>query len=181
MGLLANIQRWAYRRGLARLKSGPKSPSRPMNLARAKTIGILFDGNDLDQRQQVTRYAEQLRKQNKRVQLLAYLHRADKEATYPFRVFSRKNVDWAHRPKGEEVDKFLTDSYDLFYCLTAESNPVFEYLAAAVNADLKIGPVAELPDSFDLMIDLGHRASPRQLIDQAEEILKKTNVEPLTV
>ena len=152
-----------------------------MNLDRAKTIAILFDANLLEHREQVLRYAERLRKQNKRVRLLAYLAVVDKEATYPFKTFSRKEVDWAYRPHGEQVEKFLQGSYDLFFCLSAAPNPSFEYLAAGVQAAMKIGPVAEHSACYDLMIDLGEQVSPRQLIDQAEAILKKTNVEYLTV
>jgi hypothetical protein len=181
MGLFANIRRWAYQRSLDRLQATTKRQEQAMNLDRAQTIAILFDANQLDEREQVIRYAEQLRKRNKRVRLLGFLDLTDKEATYPFHAFSRKEVDWARRPRGAEVEDFLNHNYDLFFCLHATSNPVFEYLAVGVKAALKIGPVAQYPASYDLMIDLGEQASPRQLIEQAEAILKKTNVEPLTV
>ncbi|MEL7220834.1 MAG: hypothetical protein AAGJ93_05910 [Bacteroidota bacterium] len=160
-------------------KSLPAHPARsqgkvPRTLDDAKSIGILFNATDIDRRKQVLRYADQLKKSGKTVDLLGFIEQVDKEATFSFNFYTDKQVDWARRPKGEDVSKFLTKSFDVFICLFPKTSPSSEFLALHCPARLKIGPVPSRTDCYDLMLDMPASATPKQIIQQYDAIFAKS-------
>ncbi|MEM1215491.1 MAG: hypothetical protein AAGJ82_07395 [Bacteroidota bacterium] len=146
----------------------------PRNLDEARSIAILFPAGEIDDRKVVLKYAERLRKQNKSVTLLGYLPVADAEATFPFTHFTDKEIDWAQRPKGEGVAKFWGSSYDALVCLFAQSNLPTEMIVLKTPAALKIGPVPQQADTYDLMLDVSPSTRPQVIIDHYEKILALT-------
>ena len=52
-----------------------------------------------------------------------------------------------------------------------------EYIAALTNAHLKVGPIADLTEVYDLMINVKNKSNLCTFIKQMESILLKTNVE----
>lgn len=180
MGFIQDIKNWAYQRSL-RARIAKRRAAKGVNLDNAKTIAILFPADDVDQRKAIVRYADQLKKKGKKVRMLAYLSIADPNAKFAFPFFTKKQVDWAGRPKGEEVEVFLREAYDLLMVIQPASNRIFEYLSLLTDARMKIGPVPEHPEAYDLMIDTGPQMQPAQFIQQFEGILKKTNVKPTPI
>ena len=113
--------------------------------------------------------------------MMGYLPIADEQANFPFTFFTKKNVDWAGRPKGETVEMFMQQSFDLLLVIHPRANAVFEYIALITPAALKVGPVPMQDDAYDLMIDVARQTDSAAFIDQIEGILKVTNVEPVEV
>ncbi len=169
---------WAYRRSLKQQLYGRKEPKgkSETNLNNAKTVGILFDATELLRRDIVLEYAEKLRKQNKRIKLLGFFDDATDSENYPFDFYNRKQVDWAFRPKGEQVQSFIKQDFDLLMNIDSQSLIHTEYIAALSNAKLRVGPCTEHTYCYDLMIDLSPRAGLKQFIEQAETLLGKTNI-----
>lgn len=175
MEFIERIKSHFYHRSL------PAHPARsqgrvPRTLDDAKSIGILFNATDIDQRKQVLRYADQLKKSGKTVDLLGFIEQADKEATFSFDFYTGKQIDWSRRPKGESITKFLAKSFDVFICLFAKSSLSSEFLALHCPARFKIGPVPSRTDCYDLMLDMPSTATPKQIIQQYDAIFDKSRV-----
>ena len=170
---------WAYHRSLKQQLRGRREPNgrNEINLSNAKTIGILFDATELDARDVILEYADALRKKNKRVKLLGYFDNPTDSENYPFDYYNRKQVDWAFRPKGEQVTSFLKQGLDLLMNINSKSLIHTEYIAALSNAKLRVGPCTEHTYCYDLMIELSSHSGLRQFIEQAEALLGKTNIQ----
>jgi hypothetical protein len=175
MGIFQNIRAYFNRKYLQEILTGKKREARkPVNLDSAKSIGILFDGTDLQVQNQILEYANELRMAGKKVVLLGALESNEEDGSLPFPSFSRKMLDWAMRPKGKAVEHFLDESFDLLIHLNAKPKTTLDFIAAQAKAHLKIGPFLEEANIYDLMID-HENASVRDFIREMEALLKKTN------
>ena len=157
-------------------KRRAKKSKQLVNLEKAKSIGILFDATDLDQRKTVLHYADTLRKKRKQVRLLGFFDNKLKDNNFTFWHFNKKNIDWAFRPKGKDIEDFIDQPFDLMINLNPESKYYSEYISALSNASFKVGPFTENTFCYDLMIDTSKRTNLNHFIDQMEGLLKKTNV-----
>ena len=166
---------WYFLKEQLRKKRNRKG-SQKVNLDKAKSVGILFDATDLDQRKTVLAYADNLRKKRKQVKLLGFFDNRLKDNNFTFWHFNKKNIDWAMRPKGKDVSEFIEQPFDLMINLNPESEYYSEYISALSNASFKIGPFTENTFCYDLMIDTSKKTNLRNFIDQMEGLLKKTNV-----
>ncbi len=180
MRLLANIKRWLYRRSLRQRLAQVRRPhqGKGVNLQTARTVGIYFDATSVDERQTVLRFAQQLREQGKQVRLLGFFQHVLNEAEFSFDAFSVREIDWTGRPKSPKVEHFLGEPVDLFLALQPKTSPVLEYIACLIPAALRVGPVAEQAQAFDLMLDVPASADHRTLLQHFQRILKVTNVQP---
>lgn len=143
-----------------------------MNMAKAKTVGILFDAADLENRKFVLKYAEQLKKEGKKVHLLAYIPDVDQDANFDFDFFTNKDIDWAGRVKEEASKNFLATQYDMFICLKTQTDPQFEYISLQTKAAMRIGPMTYTPLVYDFMIDCSTDTKLSVFIKQYERILE---------
>lgn len=149
-----------------------------VNINSAKTVGLLFDATRLDTRQDALQYADQLKRQGKKVKLLGYFEvKQSKDASHAFPFFDEKQLDWRNIPKGEQVDFFLQQNFDIFVFLNPTTTPYSEYIAALTKASLKVGPISSELDSYDLMLDVKNKANLTDFIKQLQLVLQKTNQE----
>lgn len=178
MGLLDNIRLYVHNRSLQqRLNERPVVPLKHVSLASAKTVGLFFDGTEIEQQHIAQAFAEKLKSQGKQVRLLAYLHLDVADGDFPFPSFTKKQVDWAMRPKAPALDDFLNHPFDLFFCLSTRSDILSDYVALLVRAGLKVGPVSEKTTAYDLMVDAKPNLGLERFIQQTMAILEKTNVQ----
>jgi hypothetical protein len=178
MGIIDRLKDRVYHKALPAKPARAKAKPVP-NLEEANTIAILFDATDVDERKRTLAYADRLRKQGKKVSVLGFIATADKEATFSFNFFTLRDIDWAQRPKGEHVQQWLSDEYDVLVCLFPRTSRFTEFLALHLRANLKIGPVAENEACYDLMLDMPASAGPQQIIKQYEGVLAKTMPQPV--
>ena len=156
------------------LKNNPRGESKMVNLETAKSIGILFDATDPARRDRVLKYVEELKKKNKSVKSLGYFDSKLENTNFVFKYFNAKNIDWAYRPTGEEVNFFIQQPFDLLINLEPETKTYTEYITALSKANLKIGPYTENTYCYDLMIDTGEK-DLNHFIQEIERLLRKTN------
>lgn len=178
MGIIDRLKDRYYYKSLP-AKPGRATAAAVPNLEEARTIAILFDATDIDKRKRTLAYADKLRKQGKKVNVLGFISTADKEATFSFNFFTLREIDWAQRPKGDHVEQWLQREYDVMVCLFPKTSRVTEYLALHVRAGLKIGPVAENTACYDLMLDIPASTGPQKIIQQYETVLAKTIPQPV--
>ena len=173
MGIIDRIKDRFYQKSLPAKVARNKGQA-PRNIEEAKSIGILFDATDVDYRKKTLAYADNLRKQGKKVNTLGFIATVDKEATFSFDFFTLRQIDWAQRPKGESISHWLEHDFEVLICLFPQSAKFTEYLALHTRAGLKIGPVANNASCYDLMLDMSPKSTPQQIIQQYEQILAKT-------
>ncbi|MFQ5448563.1 MAG: hypothetical protein ACE5FF_16675 [Saprospiraceae bacterium] len=147
-------------------------------LDNARTIGILFDASELEQKQAVLEFVGRLREQGKRVKLLAYVDRSLKGENQPFSTFSKKDLDWALRPKSSVVTEFLEKPFDLLLTFSQKELLPVEYIAATSKAHFRIGMLSEKTYCYDLIIDTPKEDGLRAFIHQMVFYLKKMQPSP---
>jgi hypothetical protein len=136
---------------------------------KAKSIAIIFDATFLENRKWVDVFAQKLKNKGKRVTLFAFLNTRDKPSL-PFKFFNKKEVNWLGIPKGFEVERFLSESYDLLYGFYIGENLALETLGELSKAHFKIGAFNGHQLLYDLMIDT-QNIDLHYLISQADYFL----------
>lgn len=175
MGLLQNIKNQLFNRALQQQGKQNKAERKFPGFEKAQSIGILFDATDLNIREVVFKYADQLSNNNKRVKLLGFFDSKVDDPNFTFRYFNRKQLDWIGRPHGEMVQEFIQQPFDMMINLDIVSKPQAEYVSAQSHAQLRIGPVTENTFCYELMIDISGSQNLQTFIQQMESILAKTN------
>jgi hypothetical protein len=137
----------------------------------AKTIALVFDATKNDTRKIVESFAQKLRNKGKKVTLFAYINIKEKPSM-PFKFFNKKEVNWFGIPKGETVQQFLNDTFDMLYCLFNGENLPLEYIGALAQAHFKVGPYTHDLIRYDLMIDT-QNDDLQEFIHQIEFYLTK--------
>jgi hypothetical protein len=156
-------------------RSVPKGKSK-VNLKNARSIGILFDATSIDERNRLLKYAEQLKKQGKKVHLLAYVDELMELESLSFPAYNTKGLRWDGIPKAENVLEFIDQSFDLLFHISSTTSPHEAYITALSKAQLRVGPHTDCTDCYDLMIGLSAKAGMDQFIRQMELLLGKTNI-----
>ena len=145
-----------------------------VNLKSARKIGILFDATELTTRKTILDYVETLKDRQKVVRLLGYFDNRLKDNNFTFRHYNKANIDWAMRPKGEYVEEFINQDFDVLINLSPKSRKDAEYITALTGASLKVGPITDNTNCYDLMLDTKQNIEIPQFIKQVEAILNKT-------
>lgn len=172
--MFKNIRNYFFRQSLNNLRKQPRSKQSPVSFEQAQSVGILFDATDLETRNIVLEYADQLRDSGKRVKRLGFFDSKLEDTNFTFKYFNLKNLDWAGRPGGELVQNFVQQPFDWLLVLSTTTKPYFEYISTMSKATLRVGPVSENTFSYDIMIDTGS-ADLQAFIKQMELVLAKTN------
>lgn len=172
--MLQRMRKYFFHQSLLKLLQSNRPKPNVPTFEQAQSVGILFDATDLHIRQAVLEYADQLRDQGKRIKRLGYFDSKVEDPNFTFKYFNRKNLDWAGRPVGEQVQEFARQPFEWLLILSTETQPLFEYIAAMSAASLRVGPVAERTSCYDIMIDSGS-ADLQAFIQQMEFVLAKTN------
>jgi hypothetical protein len=174
MGLIKNIRLRFHRYFLQKEYQKRSRDPKSVNWGDAKNIGILFNATELRDRQTVTRYKEQLKNDGKQVKLLGFFDSDQRNPNFTFRHFNRKQLDWALRPRTRDVKTFIDTPFDLFLNVEPLTKLHSEYIAALSRAHLKVGPVTDNTECYDLMIEPADQRNVEAFIKQIESLLKKT-------
>lgn len=143
-----------------------------ISLARAKSVGILFNGTDNAERELVLGYAKKLRAENKKVKLLAYFDSDLKSENFTFAHFNKKQLDWALRPNLPAVQEFTKQHFDLLLNLSRNTVLPLDYVAAHSRAQFRVGPSTEKTFCYDLMIEHTSKQDLQSFIIQVEQYLQ---------
>jgi hypothetical protein len=124
-----------------------------MYLDNATSIGILFDGTEPEDREEVLRYADDLRAAGKKVKVLAFFNNKLKGQQFAYPAFNQAELDWSLRPKNREALEFKEQQFDLLLNLSKASVPPLDWLAAHSPARFRVGPFTPSTHCYDLMIE----------------------------
>lgn len=174
MGLLKPLKLRLHRYLLDKEQQKWRRAPRSVNWEDARYIGIFFDATDLNKRQTVLRFSEQLKAPDRKVKLLGYFNNDQQDPNFIFPHFNRRQFDWALRPSAREVTDFVEEPFDLLLTIDPTSRLHSEYIALRSQAALKVGPYTRNTDCYDLMIDPADSGNLEAFIQQIEGLLKKT-------
>jgi hypothetical protein len=175
MSFLHTIKSRIFNRSLQQQGRQNRAERKFAGLEKVQSVGILFDATELNRREEVFKYAQQLENKGKRVKLLGFFDSKLEDPNFTFRYFNRKNLDWAGRPWGENVQEFVSQPFDMLLHLDTVSKAVLEYLSASSRAYFRVGPVTENTFCYELMMDTSGSSNLHTFIQQMEAILAKMN------
>jgi hypothetical protein len=172
------ILNWLYQRYLDNRLRLLKREEKPINVEKAKTIGLLFDATRPETRKTILSYAKSWEKKGKKIVLLGFFDAKTGNEELPFPSFNRKELDWLKRPKNQPTEDFLKAPLDILI-LTCQLPPApLTYITALHPAPLKVGaPHASSSPYLDLMVDTGENQSLDFLLKQINVYLKLINKE----
>lgn len=173
MQSIEQIRTYFHRTTLHKELSGHRIKRSSMYLDNATSIGILFDGTTPSEREIVLDFAEQMKKQGKKVKLLAFFNNKLKSDNFAFPVFNRLQLDWTLRPVSREALEFKEQVFDLLLNLTKQSVLPLDYIAAHSKAKFRVGPLTEAVYCYDLMIDHTGKSDLKNYLQQVVSYLKK--------
>lgn len=146
-----------------------------MDLKSAKSVGLLLDATELAGREVVLKFSEELKKQGKEVKLLAYFGGNPKVANFAFTHFTKKDLDWALRPKSQDIQKFINQPFDILINLTPHGSLPLEYIAAFSKAKFRVGPSTDKTYCYELMVDTAAKKDLQSFIQQVTFFINKMN------
>lgn len=147
------LRLYFYRKALDERLRARRVRARSLPFAQTKRVALLFDATELDQREEVRRYADQWRKRGKEVRLLGLLRDQPGQPDLGFPNFGTKDLDWRYLPKTQVVPDFLAQSFDVLINLDRQHHRALEYVTALADAPFRVGAVCDDPTHYELLID----------------------------
>ncbi len=133
----------------------------------AKSIGIVFTMQSLDDYEAIRNFENKLKKDGKAVKVLCYLPKNVENFHFHYDIFSHTDFTALGKVKARNIEEFLEQKFDYLICLDKTPNLYIEYLLAASAARFRIGNYSENKEPlFELMIRLNGSDSVSNLITQ---------------
>ncbi len=172
MKIWDDIRNYFYKKALAEKMESAKVKRAITNLADAKTVGVIYDSTNPDNDIIITRFAENLRKQGKQVELLGFVDDKKIDHKADIQVFNKTRLTWTRVPNDPRVDAFTAKNFDLLLaCFTGENFPL-EFVAATAKAKWRVGPYAAGKVAYyDMMINMSGKSDLAYLLEQMVNFL----------
>jgi hypothetical protein len=160
--------------------SGIVHPRKMINLADARTIGILYVVNDVPDYDTVSAFVTRLQQDRKEVKALGYVRnkilisRFLPKLSYDF--FSRKDVTWFHKPIHAKVKDFIDKEFDILIDLNLQDFFPLKYISGLSKARCRVGMFSdENLDFYDLMLESRSGIPLEEYIEQIHHYLSIIN------
>jgi len=115
------------------------------------SVIILADANIYEDAN-FQKFFNKLAQQFEEVQVVGFQSDKAPVSQEEFLTFTKKEIDWLWRPKGNAIKKLNTKSFELLINLSQQQSLPLEYLAATCKAHYKIGAVTAYPNQYDLAL-----------------------------
>ncbi len=171
--MFEKLRQRLFQRDLKKKLHNQRHKRASLSLEKARYIGILFDGTELENRNPVLAYARQLKKSGKRVKLLGFMDNTADNSNHPFPNFNRKDLSWFFTPKSEETRRFIQEPFDILLHLSLQPQPWMNYIATLSAARFRVGSARAAAEACDLMLDMNKSEDIQEFIRQAEQYLQK--------
>ena len=176
MSLLRRIRQYFYRRSLNHTVNREQHNHQTITFKQARTVGVLFYADKLGDTQQLQQYVKQLEQRGLKVQHLTFLNDKKQAEQLKQPHFTASQVNFFGVPKGEAVERFAQQPFDLLINLYLTDNQALEYISAVSAARYRVGRfVADKTWYCDLMVNLGEKRELPYLIRQIDHYLNYIN------
>jgi hypothetical protein len=144
-----------------------------VNLNDASEIGILFDASDPDEVSLINQFADNMKREKKKIILLGYYDQPKRAINFNFSYFNRKDLNWYLMPRGLVVDEFLGRKFDILINAYIKENLPLEFVSAMSQASFRIGAYnKEKTYAYDFMVDMKEDNDLRTLLSQYRHYLQ---------
>ena len=169
-----NIRNYFYRQNLEGRLKDLYVKHEVINLNDAKTVGIVYDSTNLANDNVIATFAQQLRGQNKQVEILGFVNDKKIDSKGGVTIFNKKNLSWTLAPEDERVDKFAAQNFDLLLGCFIGPNLPLEFVTRISKARWRVGAyIANKTDCYDMMVNVGDKTDIQYLIDQTTYFLNQ--------
>jgi len=170
--ILQFIRRLIFR-FLVRRKQTHLISRRPVTLAAARQIGILFNAGNVAENDRITAFAADLKEMHKEVQLLGYMPKREFGFNYPFPFICDKDTTWYGKPGGGTAGFFMRSPFDLLINFSTGECLPLEYIAATSPAAFRVGFNKEVENAnYDLILISAENKDISNLIRNLENYLQ---------
>ena len=174
MKLWDDIRNYFYQKNIEQKLTGLNPERVITNLSDAKNIGIVYDSTNPDNDIIITKFAENLRKQSKTVDILGFVNDKKIDHKADILVFNTKNLNWMKIPNDERVENFAAKKFDLLLACFIDENFPLEYVARISKAKWRVGNYAEKKtDYYDMMINLSGKNDLQYFLEQTTHFLNQ--------
>lgn len=175
MGIIKNWQTQVREYFLQKMMGKLDIRRKPVPFDLAKSVGILFDATEPEDREAVKQFAEQLKKKGKGVKTFGFFNHKQDITSFSFKGFNRNDVDWLDRPKSDQAQQFVNETFDVLISVYKGEQLPLEYIAALSKAHLRVGPYTDNTYCYDLMIETSKDHKAKKYLAEVEFFLSRTN------
>jgi hypothetical protein len=174
MKLWNDFKQYFYKKSLSKRLQQINAEHAITNLSDAHSIGILYDSSNPDHDIVITKFAENLRKHEKVVEILGLINDMKTEHKGDISIFNKKNLNWMGIPENEKVEQFAGKKFDLLIASFIQPNTSLEYVVAVSKARWKVGAYApDKTELYDMMINLHGRNELPYFLEQTTHFLNQ--------
>lgn len=168
-----NIGKWQLKREI----KAKRVKRKRIAFADVEHIGIVYNAEKKEDEQLVAQYAQQLRREGKKVFTLGYVHLPQLPPTKKFLLnsefFWKEKLNGINLPIKGKIGQFLQVEFDLLLNLYVEPLLPMQAVAAYSNAKYRVGPnLDDGLDYYDLIVDIGDKKELNELIVQIDFYLR---------
>ncbi len=150
MGLFDSIRKVFFQREQQRKQQGQTHLRRRfLRFADCRAVGFLLDASDADTRLPLWLFARELAAGGKKVAVLMYFDGKDLPAELAseaerrltgceYQFFTHKDLSWSRLPQGEQIERFIQQTYDWLLVPKLAAHAQLDFLAAASPAAMRI-------------------------------------------
>ena len=143
---------------LKKESAGIKRRLQLVNLASAKSVGILYPLFDVSDYNEIEVFVSSLQHQQKEVKALGFVDNKNLISRFlpklSYDYFSWHELNWFYKPSGMKVRDFMFQEFDLLIDLSLKDFLAIKFIMGLSLAHCRIGRYAEQNRAFyDLMID----------------------------
>lgn len=151
-----------------------------INLKDAKTIGIIYNADNINDVELVKKYIAYLRDLGKRVWSLGYVPLKEMPGnittSIDHRCFTLKEVNWYYKPAINIIDNFVKEEYDLLLDLNIAKQLPLIYIAALSKSKCKVGRYSEKYVSlYDVMIETDDQKGLKYFLQNVDTYMEMVN------
>ena len=118
-----------------------------ISFAMATTIGVLFTIEDIGKHTAVKNFVNDLKHENKEIDILAFLPKGKDNHEFLFKFFTGKDFDILGRVKNPHVEEFINKPFDFLFCLDFAANLFIKNVLARSKAKCRVGNYSDTNQS----------------------------------
>lgn len=120
---------------------------------KAKSIGVIFSIDDQSKHETIKKFINQLHKDGKKVQVLAFLPKGKDNFEFMYDFFTLKDISMWGNFTADQVTNFANQPFDYLFYIDDTSHPVIRNILAMSNAKCRVGKFIDDNSAFcELMI-----------------------------
>lgn len=154
-----------------------KIPRRNVGFKQAKLIGLLYTQEDLQKKELIQQFIDQLQATGKTVAVLPYVATKNQAFDEGFPGFTQHAINyWGQLLDGQLAD-FVNTAFDYLYHLDFTSDPILDYLLAKSLAKCRVGNFdLSRANLFEIMVKCEHMEDKHALEHLTDQMIYYTQL-----